>query len=183
MKRLLKITLSIALCVILIFCVSSCTQKNESSKGSNSFSIQPPYQYHPISEPDFDATLDALDELQSKLNDIIESQHTYVITYYIDLEYNNSVGNEWKYGVIYNNEYIENSSKIVINDSPTEIELVAFATEFDDWNDYGTTRVTFDALKVGQKQTKQAAVIVRENQGRYTGNTAKLYFEITIERI
>lgn len=172
MKNNFKVILSIALCVNFILCSSSCTQ-NDSSKSSNSSSIQPQYQYKPLSEipsfPDFDA--------------IFESIHTYVITYSIELEYNHSVGNEWKYGVRYNDEYISSSSKIVITDSPTEIELVAFATELDKWNDYGKTYITFDALKVGQKQTKYATVIVRENEGRYTGNTAKWYFEITIERI
>jgi hypothetical protein len=116
---------------------------------------------------------------------ILETKSSFIVTYYTDLEYNNYVGNEWQYGVRYNGEYIKSESKIILTDSPTEIELVAFATELDDWNDYGTNHVAFDTdtLKVGQKQTKWATVIVRENEGRYTGNTAKWYFEITIERI
>ena len=175
--------LSLAL-VIALLCMVSCS----SSGGNSTYKKNNPIQYEDIKPPpdlsdiDWDAMYDNLDKLKDLMEDI-EFDHTYVITYYIDLEYNNSVGNEWKYGVRYNGEYVASESKIVIAGSPTKIELVAFATELDDWNDYGTTLVTFDALKVGQKETRWATVIVRENEGRYAGNTAKWYFEITIERI
>lgn len=182
MERLLCAALAVA----LLFMVSC------SSSGSNSTSQNDPILYEDITPPpefpdiDLDAMQDNLDKLGSGLKDLweeIESEHTYVITYTIDLKYNNSVGNEWKYGVRYNDEYIASESKIVIADSPTEIELVAFAIELDEWNDYGTTFVTFDALEIGQSQTKWATVIVREDEGRFAGNTAKWYFEITVERI
>lgn len=176
-NKIFKIAVSCLLCVSFIFCLVSCAQEYSSADKN----IASPYPTTPKTQttPDWNAIRDNLDDALEQ----IESTHTYIITYYIDLEYNNSVGNEWRYGVSYNGEYIESSSKIVIKDSPTEIDLVAFATELDEWNDYGSTLIAFDALSIGQKQTKWATVIVRENQGRYTGNTAKWYFEITIERI
>lgn len=180
-----KSILCIALCIVLLFSITSCGNEKAYEDGNyDDYTI--PETLSPPDWNDVQDALDALDELESGSKDAfeqIESKHTYVITYSTDLKYNNSVGNEWRCGVRYNDEYISSSSKIVIADSPTEIELVAFATELDDWNDYGTTYVTFDALKVGQHQTKWVTVIVRENEGRYTGNTAKWCFEITIERI
>ena len=173
--KFLKIVVSLILMINVLLCSSACTQ-NGSSKVSNSSTISPSYKYPQLSpSPNWDA----LDGLQIQ----IESFPTYVITYTTKLEYNNSVGSEWKCGVRYNGEYIASSNKIVITNSSTNIELVAFATELDEWDDNGTTLVTFDTLKVGEKQTKWATVIVRENEGRYTGNTAKWYFEITVERI
>lgn len=183
----MKKFLSVAVAVALLFTVSCSSSGNNSTSPKNDpirfEDVTPPPEFPDI---DLDAMQDNLDKLGSGLKDLleeIESEHTYVITYTIDLEYNNSVGNEWEYGVRYNDEYIASESKIVIANSPTEIEIVAFVTELDDWNDYGTTLVTFDVLKVGQKQTKRATVIVRENEGRFTGNTAEWSFEITIERI
>lgn len=182
MKKFFKAVVSIVLCVNFIFCSSSCEQ-NDSSKGSNSSSVRPPYQYKPIPpSPSFDFETFDWSEWEDVFEQI-ESKQTYVITYYIDLEYNYYVGSEWGFGVTYNGEYIESESKVVLTDSHTEIELVAFATEFDAWNDYGSTTVTFDTLEVRQKQTKWVTVIVRENNGRYTGNIAEWIFDITIERI
>lgn len=177
MKRIILI---IVLCVSLS--LSSCSYSQtgyDTNYDSKKELVIPP-------EPDWDAIHDSLDELEAGLKDVLEqigSQHTYRITYSIDLKYNNSVGDEWKYGVSYNNKYIASSSEILIADTPTEVNLVAFAIELDDYNDYGSTNVTFDALEVGQKQTKRVTVLVRENNGRYTGNTAKWQFDITIKRI
>ena len=159
----------------------SLSTQNDSSKGSDSSSIRPPSQYQPKPQPPETPTLD-FDIETFDWSDLF-SEHTYVITYYTELEYNNSVGDEWRKGVIYNGEKITNSSRIVVDESTTEIEIVAYATELDKWNDYGEALVTFDALEKGQKQTKWVTFIVREDEGRYAGNTAKWYFEITIERI
>ena len=178
MKRFFKILVSIILCISYICCLLACTQENSNTNKP----IQTTSQT--LATPSWPSTQATFDE--SSLRDIfdqIESTHTYIITYSVNLEYNNSVGNEWDYGIIYNNEYIESSSVIIIKDNPTKIELVAFATELDDWNDCGTTTITFDALSVGEKQTGWATVIVKENNGRYEGNTAEWYFDIMIERI
>ena len=176
------------LCLVLSFCSSSCSQ-NKVDK-NDSASINLPSQYQPMPEPllpaDLESMCDALDKLESELKDAleqIESKHTYVINYDADLKYNNSVGNEWRYGVRFDDEYIASSNNIVVADSLTEIKFVVFAIELDDWNDYGATQVTFEPIEFGQKQTKRVTVIVQENNGRYTGNIAKWYFELTIERI
>ena len=175
--KYLKIVVSVVLCVACVLCVS-CTQ-SEPSNASTTAPVRPP------ETPSFDFDID-WDAFESGMKDAlerIESEHTYLITYTKELTYNQSVGNEWDKGVRYNGEYISDSSQIIVDKSLTQIELVAFATELDLWNDYGATNVTFDVLDVGQEQTKWATVIVVENEGRYTGNRAEWYFEITIKRI
>ena len=166
--KIFKIVVGMVLCVACVFC-SSCVQGG-SDTGFDNTSARPP------ETPSFD-TVEIPDygELFSK--------HTYVVTYTRELTYNNSVGNEWEKGVRYDGEYISSSSKIIVDASLTEIALEAFATELDQWDDYGSTSVTFDALDVGQEQTKWATVIVVENEGRFKGNRAEWYFEITIKRI
>ncbi len=183
MTKIRKATIIMLLCLCFILCSLSCTQNDSTAEPSP----RPSYQYQTMPEmPDFESMQEALDALESGLKDAInqvESTHVYVISYSTELRYNDSVGTEWQCGILYNDEYISSSSQIVITDSPTEIELVAFATEFDDWTDYGSTLVVFDALNIGQQQSMWATVIVTENNGRYTGNTAEWYLEITIERI
>lgn len=174
MINFFKIVASIVLCVTFIFCSSSCA-RDDSGTGSNGSSIRP---LQPLETPSFD-----FDTVETRDWSELFSKHTYFVTYHMELEYNNSVGSEWEKGVRYNGEYVSSSSRIVVDDSLAEIELEVFATELDEWNDDGTTHVTFDALEVGQTQTKWATVVVIEDEGRYKGNTAEWYFEITIERI
>lgn len=175
--KTVKIFVVIALFVSFVFW--TCATQDESGKDANSSSTRMPYQaVQSLETQSFD--FDTIGTIDSNK---LFSKQTYVVTYYRELRYNNSVGNEWRIGVSYNDEYIASSSKIVVDSSLTEIELVAFATELDKWNDYGTTQVTFDALDIGQWQTMWATVVVIENEGRYQGNRAEWYFEITIERI
>lgn len=184
MKRLFKILLGVILSINLIFYLGSCAQNNL-TQGNNSNSIQSSYFPMP-EEPDWDAIQSALSDLELGLNDAlnqIESTHIYRITYNMNLEYNNSVGDEWDCGISYNDEYIKSGSQIIIPTSVQDIKLVAFANELDEWTDFASTCVTFDFLEAGEKETGWATVVVIENNGKYTGNIAKWYFEIAIERI
>ena len=176
MKTFFKILVSCTLCISIVCCLFSCMREKAITNTSTNTTSQT------LSTPNWTSTFTTFTFDESIFKQI-EFVHTYIITYTADLEYNNSVGNEWDYGIRYNNEYIESSSKIVISNSPTKIEFVIFATEFDDWHDHGTTSISFDALSVGEKQTGWATVVVRENNGRYEGNTAQWYFNITLERV
>ena len=165
MKRLL----GVAICVVLCFHLLSCSQTGGKDK-------QPNAGYSPPSDlPSFD--FDLPDDFELNFKDA-----TFVVTYSARLVKNNSVGNDWERGLKYNGETISSGSRIT-QEANDGLSLTAFAIEYDSWNDRGSTNITFDCLEVGEKKTKQVSVIVRENKGRYTGNTAKWTFDITVERI
>ena len=110
------------------------------------------------------------------------NEHSYIITYSARLKSNNHVGDSWGYGVTYDGEYIPSGSVIEFKGT-LPLTLKAYAKEFDSYTDYGSTRITVDSLDIGEKQKDEVTVTVRENKGRYSGNTAKWVFNITIERI
>lgn len=109
-------------------------------------------------------------------------EHSYIITYSARLKSNNHVGDSWRYGITYDGEFISSGSVIEFKEG-FPLTIQAFAKEIDSYNDYGSARVTFESLAVGKKQSKEVIVTVRENRGRYAGNTAQWSFNITIERI
>jgi hypothetical protein len=96
--------------------------------------------------------------------------------------YNNNVGNDWGGGVKFNGNYIPSGSTFSIQ-SIFAIQFSVYVTEYDSYNDYGSSTISFDHLNVGETQTKNVYVTVTENRGKYTGNTAKWCFTITIKRI
>ena len=112
-----------------------------------------------------------------------EGESTYMITYSAWLDYNNSVGNSWGYGLEYYGEFVESGSYVSCAKVINSIFVTVYAMEYDSVTDYGAAYVSFDSIDVGEKKTKEVAVIVRENRGRYAGNTAQWIFEITVERI
>lgn len=106
---------------------------------------------------------------------------TYYVTYSAKCIANDSVGNEWGYGLIYDGEEYESRSHITItNSKPVSIRV--FATEYDSDDDYGSAKIDFDSLTSGEVITKEATVTVRENKGRYKGNRAVWEFTVTLER-
>lgn len=108
---------------------------------------------------------------------------TIEITYTCKLTYNNSVGNEWRKGVLYNDEFVDSGSNIIPPSDASTIALTFYATELDEYNDYGSYEVIFDIPQEGKSISKTITVNVRENNGRYTGNYATWTFYVTIERI
>lgn len=185
MKKVLMVVGIVVLCIASVWGLCACSYGESKTKSNNHTQINESF-VEPPPKPDFEALQMDWAEWEKEWElafEQINSRHTYVITYSVELQYNHSVGNEWDYGLSYNNSYIRSGSKIIVPDSPATVTLTAFANESDVYTDYGSTLITFDSLEIGQKQSKWATVIVRENNGRYTGNTAKWYFEITIERV
>ena len=115
------------------------------------------------------------------LPDIVFDYEYFSVTYSAKLTQNNSVGNEWGVGLKYNGEIFEGDF-VIQQQKNNELELTAFAIEYDSLNDYGSQHINFGLLSVGETKTKQVVVIVRENNGRYTGNVAKWTFTITVKR-
>ena len=193
MKIFVKITCIVALCVALCLCSSACDGSGNETESQNDYSYYPYYyQYQDIQPPpkieipeipdyslDFDQILGGNNDNSTSKWD---SDSVFVITYYTSLSYNNSVGNEWGYGVKYNGKYVESGSRVAVSGNLL-VDITAYAVEFDSYNDYGSKTVSFKPLSIGEKNSKEVTVTVRENNGRYTGNTAQWVFEITVERI
>lgn len=177
MKKFIKPIGVVLLIAALNF--GSCSEaviEPKSQTNTNSYKeVQPPPEFKPLETIDFD-------QLRLDLEKIFEEK-TYVITYSAWIAYNNHVGNSWGYGLSYDGEYVESGSQITFDDVSSSLQNIkVYAVEYDSLNDYGSAYVSFDSLNVGEKQTKSVAVFVSENRGRYSGNTAKWNFEITVER-
>lgn len=169
----MKKFLTIVLCLVL--CLQSCSHEpNRDNTSKEEYSPPPDLQ---ALEEDIAQSLEDLENFEIVLEDA-----SYEITYTAKLKQNNSVGDDWGYGIKHNDEIIK-SGDCVTQWSILRLEVTAFAIEYDSYNDRGSANVTFDSLEVGETQTKEVTVIVRENRGRYSGNTAKWSFEITVERI
>lgn len=173
MQRNMKIRCLISLLASIALCLCSCSSPLDSAQDTTKqrpiIDYEPPsFTFVPHEIPDFN-----LDELYE--------DKTYTVSYTAYLSYNAHVGNSWGYGLKYDGEYIESGSSVVKSDI-VNLSVTAYAVEFDEHNDYGSASVYFDSLDVGEKQTKEVTVTVRENRGRYSGNTAGWIFKITIER-
>lgn len=174
MKKFVKPIGIVLLIVAISFCSFSCVQTESETKSTTNKH----YAYGDIDTlPQFPTI-----EIETIDFDELTKEKTYMIKYTARLSYNNHVGNSWGYGLMYDDEYIENGCYIECN-GMFKLCVTAYAFEKDEYNDYGSTDVTFDSLDIGEEQSKEVAVIVRENKGRYTGNTAQWIFVITAKRI
>lgn len=190
MKRIIKIACVVVLCVAVCLCSSACDGSGNETEPQNDYSyypyqdIKPPPKIEIPKIPDYSLDLD-FDKILGGNNTSTskwDSDSVFVITYYTSLSYNNSVGNEWGYGVKYNGEYVESGSRVEVSDTLL-VDITAYVVEFDSYNDYSSKTVSFKPLCIGEKNSKEVTITVRENNGRYTGNTAQWVFEIIIERI
>ena len=157
------------MCLMLNLCACAQSGSESSSNKKDYGSIQPP-----ATPPTFEAETLDLEKWKG--------ESTYMITYSARMSYNNHVGNSWGYGLEYNGEFIESGSYVSCA-KIANIVVAVYAMEYDSVTDYGEAYVSFDSIDVGKKKTKEATVTVRENRGRYAGNTAQWIFEITVERI
>lgn len=124
-----------------------------------------------------------LNETDLEFLGIIESIDAEVSFLSAKLEYNHSVGNEWGYSFVVNhNEMKKGQSKNFLLSKGSSLILEAFATEFDKVPDHGSARYeyTFDDLKRNSSITDDLTVIVTENRGRFSGNTAAWVFRYQI---
>lgn len=101
------------------------------------------------------------------------------------LEYNNSVGNEWSISGTVNGMQISTGKSIDIKCKPSDtINLSAQAVESDSIPDVGngSASVQVSKLDLSQKNSFTISVIVTENRGRYSGHTAKWNFVFSINK-
>ena len=97
---------------------------------------------------------------------------------------NNHVGNEWGYAAAVNAQPIQIGETMNAKLNPADqLVLEASATEADKYPDNGNTTSEIAVSSLTEQQTTaQLDVIVKENRGRYSGNTAKWRFVFQIEK-
>jgi hypothetical protein len=98
----------------------------------------------------------------------------YIVTFkFADLVENNHVGNEWGYSLDINGKTLCLGQKVTLNSK--SLTCKAAVVEHDSIPD---KNLTTDKLKLGDNYI---SVIVTENRGRYSGNTATWQFTINVK--
>ncbi|WP_223868833.1 hypothetical protein [Paenibacillus sp. UASWS1643] len=96
---------------------------------------------------------------------------------------NNSVGNEWAIGASVNGKDLEEGSSVTLNLKPTgTLKLEAIAEEQDKIPDYGSKSTNVKLSSFSKSTNKTLSVVVTENRGRYSGNTATWAFKFKISK-
>lgn len=100
------------------------------------------------------------------------------------LEYNDHVGNEWGFGVEVNSVMYSFEDTILI--PITGISKVrVFVQEIDKYTEELSQWLEIDAsrLEYGKTYTKNLEFVIRENMGRYAGNTAKWVIQVKYQKL
>ncbi len=100
---------------------------------------------------------------------------------YIHLVYNNHVGNQWNCRVSVKGKTIHSGGSCTVS-STGGITIVSKVTENDSYPDSNHTS-KYVKLSVGKTLKYTNTVVVTENRGRYSGETAKWKFSYTVKRI
>ena len=112
-----------------------------------------------------------------------EEKKTYIVTFTAKKIQNNSVGDEWSKGIKFNDHEIKSGGTIEA-ELIGGLTLIAYAIESDNSkDDYGSQKIEFTDIEIGETETHTVKVIVKENDGRYSGNTAIWEFTVTIKRV
>lgn len=125
-------------------------------------------------EKEYMRQMQAYNEAVTKENEKTESDIAITVSDYLD--YNNSVGDDWYYEFYVNDTeigpYNNNIIHVKFGDAFT---IESYYAEDDSWPDSGYSKnkvnPTKEQLISGFEITQETTV--RENHGRYTGNTAK----------
>lgn len=100
------------------------------------------------------------------------------------LQYNNHVGNEWGFGVETNGIIYSIKDTILIPLSGKSKSRV-FVQEIDKYTEEVSQWLEIDAssLESGKTYTKNMEFVIRENMGRYAGNTAKWVIKLKYQKL
>lgn len=100
------------------------------------------------------------------------------------LAYNDHVGNEWGFGVEANgiNYTFENTILIPITGKS---KIRVFVQEIDKYTEEVSQWLEIDAssLEYGKTYSKNLEFVIRENMGRYAGNTAKWVIQLRYQKL
>lgn len=107
------------------------------------------------------------------------------LSYTAKLISNDSVGDEWSYSIkVKNNTYSSLNEKIVIELDGDNIPVEFIASEYDkSKSDIGMNSIVLPYSEIikGEALTFIKQVIVTENGGRYSGNSAIVEFTLTVK--
>lgn len=115
---------------------------------------------------------------------VIEIMEVSITLNSLYMEYNYSVGNEWGYGFSVNGvEFNRGSTHKFTVDPDESLVIEAAMTEYDKISDNGYNRVyyTSEELKNKNDFSDLIEVRVKENRGRYSGNSALWKFKYSIK--
>lgn len=103
----------------------------------------------------------------------VSSQELVIWTDRAQMVYNNHVGNEWAFGLSINEDTYRIGVEVKVALKITTVVLIA--QEQDKYPDTGSSEVVIDPgkLKRNVEYYKDVEILVIENRGRYSGNTAK----------
>lgn len=104
----------------------------------------------------------------------------YRVTYDCYMSSNHSVGNDWYDDLFYKGDYVRSGSVLTL---PESFSFRCEITEHDASPDIGSKTVSFSNVEIGETQEKTVTIIVREDNGRYAGNTAVWEVTVTVERL
>ncbi|KGK88588.1 hypothetical protein [Clostridium sp. HMP27] len=103
----------------------------------------------------------------------------------ISLIENDSVGDDWKFEADINGIKVKQDESVQVLVNPTDkLNFNVKAEELDKIPDVGTNNTSKDVtqLNLSEKNLYSTEVTVKENKGRYIGNTAKWKFDWIISR-
>lgn len=100
------------------------------------------------------------------------------------LEYNDHVGNEWGFGVEANGNIYAFEDTIPIP-FRGKSKFRVFVREIDKYTEEVSQWLEIDAsaIEYGKIYAKKLEFVIRENMGRYAGNTAKWIIEFKYQKI
>ncbi|GMK48890.1 hypothetical protein PghCCS26_60200 [Paenibacillus glycanilyticus] len=101
----------------------------------------------------------------------------------VELVENNHVGNEWLTKAYVNGKEVQKNKSITLSLKSTDsIKLKAYAEEQDKIPDSNSANDTVKASSITKTVNKALKVVVTENRGRFSGNTAEWKFTYKIEK-
>lgn len=100
------------------------------------------------------------------------------------LEYNNHVGNEWGFGVEANG-IIYSIKDTILFPLSGKSKTRVFVQEIDIYTEEVSQWLEIDAssLEYGKTNTQNLEFVIRENMGKYAGNTAKWVLQFRYQKI
>ena len=100
------------------------------------------------------------------------------------LEYNDHVGNEWGFGVE-SNKVVHTFDDTILLPFTGKSKIRFFVQEIDTYTEEVSQWLEIDPsiLEYGKTYTKRLEFVVRENMGRYAGNTAKWVLQFRYQKI
>lgn len=115
---------------------------------------------------------------------VTSNDNIYIVKWFkVYCAYNNHVGNEWELSAEANGKSLDRNQELKVNVTKNNpLKISAFAVEDDKIPDYGSNYRIVKLSELYNKKTITITikVLVRENRGRYSGNTAKWVFKFLI---